>query len=187
MTFSDILMQLLAFFIMRLAIAPYRLGAILPANKAQVGGKGGAEESEKQLQHLEYLKFHRGTFANTIEAEMETQFLPEAPENMSFALKEELVTLASTFGGGDFVFSIHESSCKPSSTISAASSFFIEELLATGVPMECLQIGGNKNSEAFCDKSKRKNNSQVNIEDSANENPKRLTISISQRRCDPLS
>ena len=173
LTFSDVLMQLLAFFILRLAISPNRHPKPPPVQPPMQ--QVASVESRPMFRDLQILKFRRVGFADSIAAELASSSLPLSSDEVSFTLREELMTLSSTFGGGDYLFSVSELRCpsktgEPRRQVSAKAALFISELITTGIMPHCLQLGTVEEARSPCE--------------SFDEGT--VTVTIEQKNCEPF-
>jgi flagellar motor protein MotB len=168
-SFSDMLMLLLAFFILRLAISPYRQGKVI-------------DDSNSTFKELNIIRFKKIGEIEGIRSIIGTDQLPEDRSKYSFAVREELGTLARAFGGNDYTFRISALNCgsgfndeidrKSSVTVNSVVSQFIDD----GVSKECLIVSNFPEQSALCSQ---------NLDASSNENSS-VVITIEQRRCNPL-
>ena len=169
LSFSELLLLLLAFFILRLAVAPYRQGQVVTTDQSY-------------FKELNIVRFKKVGNLDGIRSFIGSSMIAESKDDFSFQVKEEFGTLARAFGGGDFTFSIAPTSCgKTFNTeidrkLTASVSSVISQFLDDGVSKECLIVSNLPGQSADCSQ---------NFDALSNENSG-LVITIEQRSCNPL-
>lgn len=169
LSFSELLLLLLAFFILRLAVAPYRQGKVIT-------------EDQSYFKELNIVRFKKIGDVDGLRSFIGSSVIGESQEDFSFQIREELGTLARAFGRGDFTFGIAPVDCGARFTtenerkLNAAINAVISQFLDDGVSKECLIVSNLPSQSADCSQKL----------DAASNEKSGLLITIEQRSCNPL-
>ena len=151
LSFSDILLQLLAFFIMRYAITPHPPKAVIssPVSEAE---QLPITPKNKNAREMRLLKFRNSGTGGTSTAEVLAADLPTIPDDLSFSLKEDLTTLSLTFGEGKYLFEVSELRCaQGDGRLSPQARILVDSLVESGVSESCVQLSQTQFSATPCD------------------------------------
>ena len=169
LTFSDILMLLLAFFILRLAVSPFRQGKVVV-------------EPNSPFKELNIIRFKKIGEVEGIRSVIDTDQIPEDRDDYSFTIREELGALARAFSGHDYTFRISALNCggtfnnEIDRKLSTTTSSLISQFIDDGVSKDCLIVSNFPGQEELC---------RQNMDTASNVISK-LVITIEQRSCEPL-
>lgn len=169
LTFSDLLLLLLAFFILRLSVSPYRQGQV-------------ATESNAYFKELNTIRFKKIGEIDGIRSVIDADQIPANREDYSFSVREELGALARAFNERDYTFRISALNCSGEFNneidrkLSATTSSLISQFIDDGVSKDCIIVSNFPGQEALCSQNS----------DTISNVISKVVITIEQRGCEPL-